>query len=167
MAIRGIFSAADLVSATWVHLRPRRSLAIVGAGLLFALAWAIWAAFFGRFTNHQAWQGWAFVGVLVYLIAAFGVGIPYKCRRAYRQRKDLQRECSFAATDQGVGFSSDAMSGTKPWADYLKWKEGKRLFLLYMSDNLYQVIPKRFFASESEVDSFRETLRANISRCVV
>lgn len=52
----------------------------------------------------------------------------------------------------------------KPWSDYLRWKEGGKCFLLYMSDNLFQIVPKRFFHSDSDIDTFREMLTMRIGR---
>ena len=88
--------------------------------------------------------------------------VPYKCRRAYAQRKDLQRECTFLPSEEGLAFKSADTEGEKRWSDYLKWKEGKSVFLLYMSDNLYQLVPKRFFASEADIERFRDILTRKI-----
>ncbi len=90
--------------------------------------------------------------------------VPYKCRRAYEQRKDLHRECTFTPSDEGLSFKSVDVEGKKAWSDYLKWKEGKSVFLLYMSDNLYQLVPKRFFATGADIDAFRDTLSRRVKR---
>jgi hypothetical protein len=76
----------------------------------------------------------------------------------------LQRPCTFHTEEKGLRFSTEGISGTKAWSDYFKWKEGKNCFLIYMSDNMYQVIPKRFLESESEIKTFREILQRNVAR---
>jgi len=76
----------------------------------------------------------------------------------------LQRPCTFYAQEEGLQFSTEGISGTKAWSDYVKWKEGGSGFLIYMSDNLYQVVPKRFLGSESDVNAFRELLRSKVAR---
>ena len=49
--------------------------------------------------------------------------------------------------------------------DRLSQVEGRTsAFLLYMSDNLYQVVPKRFFASDSDLRAFRELVGKRIAR---
>ena len=125
---------------------------------------AVWLGFFGRYSGDYGWARWALPAMLLYLALSFGFGIPFKSKRAYKQRKDLQRPCSFSIGSTGLYISSEGLAGTKPWTDYLKWKEGKTLFLVYLSDNLYQVIPKRFFASESDLNAFREVLSQEIPR---
>jgi len=160
----GTYTAEDLVWASWVHLRPRRSLAIAGL-ILLALALGLTSITFVNGNPHEAgWERWVVPGFLLYFALAFGVGIPYKCRRAYQQRKDLQRPCTFCAQEEGLQFSTEGISGTKAWSDYVKWKEGRSSFLIYMSDNLYQVMPKRFLGSDTEVGAFRELLQRKVAR---
>lgn len=166
MNFSGTYTANDLISANWVHLQPRRSVGIAGLILLVLALLSSWMLFFTSIARGAEWTRWVIPGGLLYLGLTFGVGIPYKCRRAYKQRKDLQRLCNYSASDAGLAFSSEGVAGTKPWTDYLKWKEGSKVFLIYMSDQLYQVMPKRFFSSESDVDAFRELLSRKIQRRV-
>jgi hypothetical protein len=161
--IKGTFTPNDLASANWVHIRPRRSLAMVGLVLIALCFWALWFSFFGPMAAMSQWPGWAILAFFGY-VGAWAAFVPYKVRRTFLQRKDLQRECVFSPSEAGLGFNSLDAEVLKPWSDYLKWKEGKGAFLLYLSDSMYQLVPKRFFDSEAEVISFRETLKANVSR---
>jgi hypothetical protein len=166
MRATGTFAAHDLVSASWVHLRPRKSLAILG---LLLLASGIVLSVFVLVTGDMrqgGWEAWAVPAFILYVTLVFGIGIPYKCRRSYRQRKDLQRPCMFTASEEGLQFSAEGITGMKKWSDYVKWKEGRHCFLLYMSDSLYQLLPKRFLQSETEVAAFREMLQRNVARRV-
>jgi len=95
---------------------------------------------------------------------AFGVQVPYRGRKTYRQRKDLQRECSFLADGSRLILTTEGAVIETLWSDYLKWKEGKAGFLLYMSDNMYRPIPKRFFASEADIAKFREMVGAGMKQ---
>lgn len=45
--------------------------------------------------------------------------------------------------------------GCAMWVPY-------RVFLLYIADDAFQIIPKRFFQSETDVGLFRELLKAKI-----
>jgi hypothetical protein len=47
-----------------------------------------------------------------------------------------------------------------PWADYRKWTENGELFLLYQSDRLFQMMPKRAFASAEDMRELRDFLVA-------
>lgn len=164
MNIAGTFTTDDVAYASWVHLRPRRSLGVLGVVVMLLALVAVYLAFFGRPPESPGWSRWILVAALSCLVLMFGFGIPYISRRTYRQRKDLQRPCSFSPSDSGLCFSTEGASGIKPWTDYLKWKEGRDIFLLYLSDNLYQMIPKRFFESEDDLKAFREVIGKNIPR---
>jgi hypothetical protein len=166
MKAAGTFAPEDLVSAAWVHLRPRKSLALVGLLLLALVVGMTMFIFLTGSAHEVGWAAWAMPGFTLYGALVFGVGIPYKCRRSYAQRKDLQRPCTFAAGEGGFEFSTEGITGTKKWSDYLKWKEGEKCFMLYMSDNVYQVIPKRFLQSEDDARAFREIFERKIARRV-
>jgi YcxB-like protein len=159
MEMRGTLETGDVLAAQWLHLRPRRSYAIVGVLLLVLCAWALWYSFSVPALSTNAWF---LVGCVVFLILLFALWLPYKSIRSYRQRKNLQRETYFVASDNGLMGQNENGYMTTPWGDYLKWKEGRGGFLLYVSDELFQVIPKRFFQSESETAAFREMLRAKV-----
>jgi hypothetical protein len=162
--IKGTYTADDLVSAQWLHVRPRRSLRVVGILLAAVLCLAGVVMFIGPSGSDWPWGKWLYLASLAYFPILFAVGMPYRTRRSFRQRKDLHRECSFAASDDGLRVQSGDIQGLKPWSDYLKWKEGDDAFLLYMSDNMYQVVPRRFFDSASDVDTFRALLEKNVRR---
>jgi hypothetical protein len=157
--ITGTFSPSDVKSAAWVHLRPRRSYFIVGVVLLAAFLWAGWVSFFGEGRPAGNWGRWVIPAVIAYFALIFGVWSPYQITRNFKQRKDLQREVSFGLSDSGIEMATTDFHGVKSWGDYLRWKEGKKVFLLYLSDNMYQVVPKRFFPSEAEISDFRALLK--------
>src|SRR5262249_856185 len=131
--IQGTFSPQDLISANWLHWRPRRTLAVVGILIIAAFFWSLWYAFFGAWSAELGWTRGVLLGALVYFVAFFGIALPLRIRRTYRQRKDLQRPCMFVPSESGLRVETEGVEGVKPWSDYLKWKEGKSTFLLYMS----------------------------------
>lgn len=163
--IKGTISPADLLSAQWVHLRPRRSFAVVGMVLIALSIWGCVIMFRPPMDQELGAGRWFLPGFLAYLAIWFAVLIPYRSRRSYRQRKDFQREITFSASDAGLSVQNENAQGTKPWSDYLKWKEGKQTFLLYLSDSMFQLVPKRFFATEAELAQFRALLENNVPRC--
>jgi len=162
--IEGTFTERDLRAAGWTNLRPRRWLAIVGVLIVAAFCWTLWLAFFGPGFHEPIWIRWAMLAVAVYLPAYFLIGFPLRVRRTYRQRKDLQRPCKYLPSEAGLGFETEGAQGTKSWGDFVKWKEGRSVFLLYISDQMFQVVPKHFFPSADEVDAFRNLVTAKVVR---
>lgn len=162
--IQGTFTERDLRDAGWTNLRPRRSLAVVGIILVALFCWVLWYAFFGSRPFEPWWMRWLMLAIAAYFVVLFAIWIPYKVRRTYRQRKDLQRPCTYLPSDSGLGAETEGAQGVKPWADYLKWKEGRSSFLLYMSDHMFQIVPKHFFSSAEELDAFRNLVKRKVAR---
>jgi hypothetical protein len=161
VTIRVLYTPQDFVAANWIHWRPRAVLGWLGILIASLFAVALVDSFFLH-SEPAGWLDWAALGVPAYFAYFFGVHLPYKCRKAYRQRKDLQRECEFVADGSTLKLETLGGSMNKPWSDYLKWKEGKAAFLVYMSDNVYHLLPKRCFESEADIGKFRELLVARV-----
>jgi hypothetical protein len=162
--IQGTFNPSDLTSATWTHMRPRRFIGLVGLVIVVLFFWALWWDFSRGGRDDQGWQVYVGLGILVYFVLTFGAWLPYRIRRTFRQRKDLHRECSFVGTAEGLRFASDGIDGIKPWSDYLKWREGRTVLLLYISDGQYQLIPKRFFEPCEDLSMFRSLLLSKLGK---
>jgi hypothetical protein len=161
MEARGILEVREIFAAQWLHVKPRPVFAVLGVLLIALAMWALWFAFFDLSEHH--WGGWLLLTCIAVLLLQFLVYAPYNLRRQYSQRKDLQRELAFVTSDAGLSIQTDHGAMSTPWQDYLKWKEGRTLFLLYLSDAMFQIVPKRFFASASDVDAFRDTLRSRVT----
>jgi len=163
MELKGRIAVEDLMTAQWVHVRPRRSFAVVGI-LLLGLGVFIWA---DSFSGRRQWltnpTNWILPGVFAYLAFMAFIWIPRKIRLSYNQRKDFRHEISMVVTNAGVASHTEQGNGMRPWSDYLKWKEGKSIFLLYLSDQMFQMVPKRFFATHEDIDAFRSIVRHSIA----
>lgn len=88
--------------------------------------------------------------------------LPIRARRIFQQQKNLQRPYRVSWDAENVQTSSTSGSSKIPWADFLKWRESKQLFLLYRSDVLFQMYPKRYFTPE-QVNEFRSLAKRNIA----
>jgi hypothetical protein len=162
MELKGKIAFEDLMAAQWLHLRPRRTMAAAG---ILILGLAIFATVDMFLSRRQALTDpmlWALPGILVYLVFFIFVLFPRKIRRSYSQRKDFQHEISMLVTSDGLETRTEQGHGMKPWDDFLKWKEGKNIFLLYISDHMFHMVPKRFFANHEDIDSFRDVVRRSI-----
>ena len=162
MELKGRIVVGDLLAAQWVHVRPRRSLAIAGILLLGLTAFVTVASFVGHRQSLADPKAWILPGILAYLAFVAFVWVPGKVRRSYSQRKDFQHEIRMMVTSAGIEARTEQGYSEKPWSDYLKWKEGKSVFLLYLSDQLFQIVPKRFFVARGDIDTFRGVIRQSI-----
>jgi YcxB-like protein len=69
----------------------------------------------------------------------------------------LVSEAGLVATAKGVRTNVE-------WSRFLRLKEAKNHFLLYTGADLYNIVPKRGFASEEDVDRFRQLATQRIGR---
>jgi len=162
--ISGNLLPEDYVHAQYLHLRPRRTFKILGFLILIAVTWAAWYMFFGGGSNVPGATKLMLPAAGIYLLFFFFAYIPWKTRRTYRQQKSLQREFRICFGDAGLSAENEIGNATTPWSDYTKWKENEHLFLLYVSDPVYHMIPKRLFNDSDDVSQLRQILSASVSR---
>lgn len=145
-------------------MRPRPFIGAVGILIALLFFVALRLDFTRSRGSDPGWQLYPGLGVPIYLALVFGLRLPYRLRRTFKQRKDLRRECSFVATSEGLRFASQGVDEIKPWGDYLKWREGRTFLLLYVSDGRYQMIPKRFLEAGEELSALRALLENKLGK---
>ena len=71
-------------------------------------------------------------------------------RRIHRESPYLQEPVNATLTDEGIEFLTATSSGVLPWSRFIKMKESDDLVLLYQAPNLFNIVPKEFFASPQQ-----------------
>ena len=102
---------------------------------------------------------------LLGVVAAVGVtifAVPYFQARSFIRSPKSREESIYTFTSSGCQIEGPNGSSDLKWAAFLSAKETRDLFLLYPQKNLAYIIPKRSFASGSEVQAFRELVRQEI-----
>ena len=84
--------------------------------------------------------------------------LPRRVRRVYSQQRNLQLPFESVCTDSGIESTNANTSSRLPWSHLIRWKEGATLFVLYQSDLMMTMVPKRCFAQPEQVDAFRGLL---------
>jgi hypothetical protein len=86
--------------------------------------------------------------------------LPSKVRKLYDQFKGISDPVTFswdAVQIEGRGSDGEAR---RKWSDYLRLRENDEVFLLYITDQLWHVYPKRWFADPSQLEEFGRYARA-------
>ena len=98
---------------------------------------------------------WVTIGIGA-AISAFSllqwVYLVRRLRRTWNQIEPIDlvvREDGLVATARGV-------HSAVAWSRFVRVKESKDHFLLYTSADLYNIVPKRGFAHQHDVDTFRQ-----------
>lgn len=153
----------DHLSATYAHLR-RGGLArvlrlamlalyaLIVLGLLFALA-------LGK-GNPTALGVWVLMGF--WLSGIYYWYIPWASRRYFRQYESMRLVQRYEANDSGLQIRGEHGEARLEWGDFVRWKEGRQEFLLYVNSRQYLIFPKRCFRSENDMLEFRRLAQSGI-----
>lgn len=150
----GTLQQRDYVRAQFLHMRPRRSFAVVGALLLLLFCVAV---VFGG-------GALPLLAMLAILVVQFFVYVPWRARRAFGQYKALSEPFSMMVREDGLYFEREHGSGLLPWSQIRKWKSNRDLILLYPADHIFHMLPRHFFATGSDFFKFQSTLEARIGK---
>lgn len=137
---------------------------------LFAmLALMAFALFTALLMGVESFDGAVFLGHLPLIVlltalpfavvwALIAILTPRAARTTYRQQRSLQVELTYAWSDRGLAISSEYGAFEIPWSHFMRWAEDERTFLLYESDRLYRLVPRRVLAPDQQ-SSLRQALR--------
>lgn len=136
---------SDVVSAMQLHGRgtDRTLIALTIVGIVLVLV--------GAFTNYKAIAFGGAIGGLIGYFAVLCLLIPFKAKRQYKENRALRHEISMTLSDQGVNFKSESGESKLQWNDIHKWKEGKGIYLLYITSNMFHMVPSRALSNENEL----------------
>jgi hypothetical protein len=162
MEVRGNLQLADMRAAAWLHIKPRPTLAVIGVALVVLMVVVFCWSLLSMTTAEPPAVTWWLLAAMIYLSLLSFVWWPYRIRKLFNQSKALQRDFRLTPSERGVLVSNEDGEMTLPWSDYRKWKESEKVFLIYLTDAQFQVVPKRLFASASDIEAFRSVLKARI-----
>jgi hypothetical protein len=100
------------------------------------------------------------VGIL--LIAFRYVYVPSRHRRIFRQQKNLHVPYELSWSDTGFVATSERGSVRTAWTDVIKCRENEKLLLLYLSDVMFHILPKRSFPDDATGAQIREFIEHSL-----
>lgn len=156
----GELTADDYVAANNLHLRKRGWKRI--AWIVFWVLLGVGALLSADIAIQEPDVGLPplllilFIAALQLFVRLFYV--PRRVRRVYSQQRNLQLPFESVCTDTGIESSNATSTSRLPWSHLVRWKEGPTLFVVYQSDLLFNIVPKRCFSEPEQVDAFRGLL---------
>ena len=148
MQAEGVIQESDYVRSQYLHIRPRPILAVIGVVILALFAWALVAS-----------PSWVMTGVAAYLALWFLVIIPWRAKKIYRQYKALSESVSVEVRDDGLFFKRSNGEGLVPWSHIVKWRQSKKLLLLYPANNIFHLVPSHFFPTQEAYAAFGKVVK--------
>ncbi|MCF6262717.1 MAG: YcxB family protein [Xanthomonadales bacterium] len=139
-------SELENVQAMQLHGRGARNTLII---LIFIGIILILAAIFTEYKIIAT--GSVVGGVSGYFLVLFCL-IPFNAKKQYKQNRALRNEITMEITEQGVNFKSESGESKLKWSDIHKWKSSGEIYLLYITSNMFHMVPSRALPNEEMLE---------------
>ena len=174
MKIKCQLEWTDYLNSQLLHMQPSRRAKKILYGVLGVMV----CGFIGGFFLFAAGQlellrdlSLSCFGVAIfvplYVLYLRYIFLPKRVKKIFFQQKELSSPFEIEFTDTSMLASNEFGNSTRPWKNFIKWKENKKLLLLYHSDMLYNIIPKRFFFDPQQIETVKTYLETNKVPCQV
>ena len=87
--------------------------------------------------------------------------LPRRIKRLFAQQRELAAPFELEVSEEGFKFTTDFGERSRPWKKVLNWQEGSDLLVLYHSDEMLTVLPKRIFDDTDQVQRIKQYLEQN------
>lgn len=154
-------TAEDYLASQMLHteLTWRQSI-LFSCLILLAFISYLWFPF-PQAKDLVVWVfGGAAVGGVVGRLIARTLLLPRRARRIYAQQKGLHGQIEYTWDAEAFSVKTERGQARTPWRDYVKYRESETLFLLYHSDIMFNMVPKRLFVDPAQAKEFRSHLSA-------
>jgi MFS family permease len=81
--------------------------------------------------------------------------LPRKVKHLYAQYKGITTPITYEWDSDLIRGQSSTGKGERSWKDFAKVKDDDEVLLLYITDNLYEVVPKSWFKEAEKLEDFR------------
>jgi hypothetical protein len=109
------------------------------------------ASLIGQFGLGLSMAGMGLV-VLLFLYSLSFLLLPRRAERLFRQQTSMHKLLRFAWSGKGCVQGSAHGEGTYVWSDLHRWSNGSSAVLIYHTDNLFFVLPRRALTDEQHRD---------------
>lgn len=83
----------------------------------------------------------------------------YAARSLLRSKPSAAGPFTYQLSQTGASYSGPTGHGHLDWASFVRIQETSEQFLLYLQERLANVIPKRAFQSDTDIQHFRQLVR--------
>ncbi|MBD2310405.1 YcxB family protein [Desertifilum sp. FACHB-1129] len=161
ITLRGQLKPEDYIKAQYLHLRPSPRLMKIGGAIASFLLFISFLVY--PLEIVFSWIVTLIILFLIYAAVLFFI-FPWQARRIFSQQKSLQGEFEIIIFPERIEVTSAQGNLRMPLADFHKYKVSKDMILLYHSQAMFNLFPRRFFASDAEFKTFIAYLKTNLNK---
>ncbi len=162
VSLKGKYELEDLKAAQNLHAMPgKRGWIWVGALMGFLVVLLLVSFILAALGRLSWWLVFYPIFIIGFVALYWYVLRPGQIARVYKQHKELASPFEMELTDEGYSIKNDYGTGKIPWRDFAKWKANQKMILLYRTDNMFNMVPRRLLQDESETEYILEQLQKN------
>lgn len=162
MKIKGQLQWTDYLQSQLLHLQPTGLARLVRYSFLAFLGCGFIDGLYLSVAGQLPFEWVIPVIPVVGFVAIYRyILLPQRVKRIFFQQKDLSVPFEIEITDAGLNASNEFGNSIRPWKNFNKWKENKELLILYHSDVLYSILPKRLFPDPQQIEMIKTYLENN------
>ena len=112
--------------------------------------------------DRNSWSNLApLLGLGVVWALLLWVWTPFSWRRCYAKDRRWQQQFTADISEDGIHLESVDFDANLKWTIYLRFIESNKVFLLYQTGRMFNLLPKVAFAP-GEIEELRELLRRKL-----
>jgi hypothetical protein len=163
MKIKGQLQWTDYLESHLLHFRPvglaKAFIHTFFAVMGFLVVAMIYFSSTGKFLRFELMIPGIIFIAFTFLLRY--VHFPKQMKQEFFKQKELSAPFELEFTDNGMSTSNEFGTTTRPWGDFVKWKENRELLLLYHTDKVCSILPKRIFSDSQEIEIIKTYLKKN------
>jgi hypothetical protein len=135
-----------------------KRVALIGIVWLIIIVPTIWLTMFGAGANPFEAKSndplivMSLFGILPILMT---ISLYFGVWRQAVKTAEITERTIFIFSDQGLKTETETYSSNMKWNRFSKVKETKTDFIFYPQENVFFVIPKRFYQNSIQIDTFK------------
>lgn len=90
--------------------------------------------------------------------------VPWRAKKNFRQQKSIHDEAAIGWSDEGFTHKSALFTSLHPWTHYLAWGENKDVLVMFLTDNQFNLVPKRHVPEDALEELKNLLAKAGIRR---
>ena len=149
---------SDYLAAQFVHIRPRPVFKWLTIGLILLAILIGLSQIMRGFSEGIKASDFIIFGGLAYLLLTYGAWLPYRSKKIFKQQKTLHEPYDVEITEDYFASTSSLGFSKISWSDFYKYRVGKDLILVYQSEVMFHMFPKRWFL-ETDYQKLTEILQ--------
>lgn len=161
MKISAQLEFEDYLESQVIGLSGCFAILIIGPLLLFFWFILIGSPYFGIGGRTEFFLILLLTGYIFFLLMYRYILLPQHARRIFKQQQKHDTPIEVEFLEQTIRTSSLYGNSDSPWTHFIKWQEGNKILMLYYSDVLCVIVPKRCFNNDEQIKYVRSRLRAH------